>query len=230
MLVPEINKRRKIKNQNTIFINDNDYGTIYNYDIITDEKKLDKFIKSIEVIIRSSYEYFNYINILKKELNYDHCTFFPKLNIEDCKFRLEFHHYPFTLYDLVAIEVKDLLNNEMYDINPFDIANDVLKYHYQNIVGLVPLSVTVHKLVHDGQKFINKKYIIGEYMEYVKKNMNRIDDSYLDKLHEIDKLSEMEDNGVNIDNNLLDINILNVIQEDITEELKPLKLNIKNVG
>lgn len=225
MLVPDIKRKSKNNIQTSnIFIDDNRYGTPYNYEIATDEKKKIKFIRSIEAIIRGSYEYSTYLGILKNELNYSHCMIIPGLDIHDLKISIEFHHYPFTLFDLVSIEVDDYLNHERYAIDPFVIAENIMKYHFQNLIGLVPLSVTVHELVHDGSKFINEKYILGDYDAYIKKNYHMIDDSYIEKVDEIKNLSRMENEGTEIDNSILDINILNVVQENLDKELKPLKI------
>ena len=44
-------------------------------------------------------------------------------------------------------------------INMMDIAEEVMGLHYDGYVGLVPLSQTVHELVHSGAMFIPLQFI-----------------------------------------------------------------------
>ena len=39
--------------------------------------------------------------------------------------------------------------------------------HYKNQVGLVPLSITVHQLVHDGKIFIPLQNVYGNYLDFI---------------------------------------------------------------
>ena len=64
-------------------------------------------------------------------------------------------------------------NGEPYDM--FTICDDVMRLHYEGKVGLIPLSETVHELVHSGKIFIPLQFIdIGfndfynEYMDTIK--------------------------------------------------------------
>lgn len=230
MLVPDIKNEDSFDKRKsyTIEIEENDtpMGSMYNYEILTDDKAKDKFIKYIERIIRQSYEYKLYIGTLKNVLNYTKCTFLPKIDINEIKgVPIEFHHYPFTLYDLVSIEVNYEIDMGNNNVNPFDIAGRILKYHFQNLVGLVPLSETVHELVHDGKKFINIKYIKGDYEAYLEKNANKIPNEFIEKIDNLKYLSKQENEGINIDGSLLDVKILNLIQEGTDEEHQYLELD-----
>lgn len=105
---------------------------------------------------------------------------------------MEFHHYPFTLYDITYIiyqnryldYITDQISSKLNKvINPFDIAKEVMELHYKNKVGLVPLSLTPHELYHKGELFIplDKKYVFGNYLDILdtyKVNFG----SYKDKL------------------------------------------------
>ena len=66
------------------------------------KKAYKKFIGNIERLIRSSREYKKYIELLRTNLsalNLDNIL----SNITNADAELEFHHYPFTLYDVVDV-------------------------------------------------------------------------------------------------------------------------------
>ena len=130
------------------------------------ESAYDKQIKKIEKIIRSSYEYREYINYLKDEIDMNECSFFKNLKRDDI--RIEIHHAPFTLYDITSIVFFYLQSNKL-EATPFDVAEMVMKLHYEGLVGLIPLSLTVHELVHTGDVFIPIDLVHGNIKEFVKK-------------------------------------------------------------
>ena len=128
--------------------------------IINTEKDRVKLVKHIEAIIRDSLEYKDYINYLKDFMNKD--SFFAKVEqLAYNKVKIQIHHAPLTLFDLVSIVMQK--HQDEYDsTNIYDIADEVMKLHYQCRVGLLPLSVTTHKLVHLGKVFIPVQMIRGE--------------------------------------------------------------------
>jgi hypothetical protein len=75
------------------------------------------------------------------------------------------HHYPFTLYDIVTLVVQKFLKDKKL-ISSFVIAKEVMKLHFTNKVGLVPLSKTVHELVHSGEIFINYNQVFGDFSSF----------------------------------------------------------------
>ena len=221
MLVPDIKSVNTDKNNSyTIYVEDDGSpnGSMYNYEILTDNKEKDKFVKSIEKIIRQSYEYKNFIGILKNVYGYTNSTFFKRIDIRDTKTPIEFHHYPFTLYDLVSIEVDFEIDKGETEIDPIKIAERVMKYHYQLMVGLVPLSETEHELVHDGKKFVNIDEVKGDFEAYLEKFDHKIPDEFKEKIQNLKYLSKQENEGVDIDGNILDLNFLSVINEDTDDE------------
>jgi hypothetical protein len=137
---------------------------------LREQKQFIKFVKNVEKIVRGSIEYKRYVGYLKNELNIKQCTFLPQVNIEEIKgVGLEFHHYPFTLYDIVSIVVNQYLAQRTLHISPFLIANDVMELHYENKVGLIPLSKTVHDLAHAGEIMIPLNLIFGDVKGFIEK-------------------------------------------------------------
>jgi len=192
-----------------------DFENFYDYDFLTEEKERQKFVKVIEKIVRSSFEYRNYIGLLKNELNLTKCTFFPMVDIKEIKgISLEMHHYPYTLYDITSIVLDEhIVTRKEKQINPFQIADEIMQLHYRNYIGLVPLSKTVHDLAHEGLMFINLKYVYGNYMKFV--NMyeaanNEVYKNQLDGLHTLSKTEDEQGElitGSILKKNMMKLNI-----------------------
>lgn len=151
-------------------------------------KDRDRVIKHIETLIRSSIEYKDYIKFLKTFMNKD--TFFQ--NVEQTgynKVKIELHHSPLTLYDIVTIVLTK--HEDLYGkINLFNIAEEVMKLHYQCRVGLAPLSKTTHKLVHDGKVFVTVKMVRGDWVSFYKEYLDYFPQDMIEKLKRIIQFSK----------------------------------------
>jgi len=192
-----------------------------------DNKDFIKIVKDIEKIIRASLEYKILIQYLRQELDLSKCSFFSNINTNDPSFKkvkIEFHHYPFTLYDIVEIVLlKEVNENNHNIIDTFQIANKVIKLHYQGKIGLVPLSKTVHELAHAGKLFISLNQIFGRIDYFIKEYINYISDDHLQKLKTIIELSNNSE-GEKISKESLSIQISKIIIED---REKPNKILLK---
>lgn len=229
MLVPNINDftKRNEEEGHVVTIDSIDImGDFYNLEIHYEEKKRQKFIKYIEKIIRRSYEYRAYIGFLKNELNLTKCTFLPMVDINEIKkVGIEFHHYPFTLYDIVSIVLDErMLVKGEKQISPFDIANEVMELHYQNYIGLVPLTTTVHELVHSGKIFVNLKYVFGNYNKFMNMYNSANNDNYKQMFANLEQLSEKEDRDGSVNGDILDKNLMTINIKDIE---KPKTVDIE---
>lgn len=121
-------------------------------------------------VIRSSFEYKNYINYLKKELNLTSCPLMPGIDITTDPVTLEFHHHPITLYDMtVAVASALLATSEGKEVSGFDIAEQVMKEHYENNVGLIPLTSTIHEMAHSGAIVVPLECVNGNYKNFYNK-------------------------------------------------------------
>lgn len=134
--------------------------------VLMSEKDKIKLIKTIERIVRSSQEYKHFIAFLRKEVDMTMCSFFNNISNKDSKkVSIEIHHEPFTLFDITQIVLEKWIA-ENKKINPILIAEEVMKLHYQNKVGLIPLSITVHELVHSGKLFIPLQNVYGDFISF----------------------------------------------------------------
>lgn len=156
-----------------------------------DEQAVKKFAKSVERLIRTSREYNEYIELLRTNctvLNHDNIL----INITNADVDLEFHHYPFTLYDIVIIVMnKHIVNAEKF--TSFSLAKEIMALHYRHIIGLVPLSKTMHELAHDGKIFLSKSQIFGNYEEFMKEYDSGIT---VEQKSNISKMEAMSNSGI----------------------------------
>ena len=128
-------------------------------------------------------EYKDYILFLKDYVNMNHCAFFTNVaNKEGSKVRIEIHHEPLTLFDIVAIVLEKHLA-EGVPISDFYIAEEVMELHYQNKVGLIPLSKSIHQIVHHSDDiFIPINLVYGNYKEFLDEYLEFCNDDFSDMI------------------------------------------------
>lgn len=161
---------------------------VEDYDFF-DEKDLNKYIADLERFVRSSYEYRAMVQYLRNYMNMNYCAFMPAVTNEfTTKIRIEIHHSPFTLRDIcVTIYNKRSKNRECLNIE--SVAYEVLYIHYCLMVGLIPLSETVHELVHSQYIFIPVDKVYGYYKQFVNTYYEYIDPELIDRLNELERLT-----------------------------------------
>ena len=151
--------------------------------VITNEKQRIKLVKEIESYCRISLEYTDLITYLRKYVNMNECTFLNSFKSDKKKGMIEIHHAPFTLFSIVDIVMRK--HEDIYNqIDEFKIAEEVMRLHYNGLIGLVPLSITCHQLVHDNQLTIPLWCVYGRFVEFTKKYYEWIPDEVLNALEE----------------------------------------------
>lgn len=156
----------------------------YNIQLNTDREKV-KYTKRIETIVRSSLEYRDYINFLKDYVDMNRCAFFKGVeNGNGSRVRIEVHHEPLTLFDIVQTVINKYIKQGI-PLNDLFIADEVLSLHYLNNVGLVPLSKSVHQIVHHGTDIIIPLTVVyGDYKKFLKDYEDYIDENLCYKLEQ----------------------------------------------
>ena len=145
-------------------------------------KDREKFIKTCEIVIRKSNEYKEYIKFLKDNLNMNECTILSNIKSGNGKrYRIEIHHEPFTLFDIVETVINRRLENGE-SISALKVADEVMDLHYSGLVGLVPLTTTMHELVHNGRIFIPLQFIYHKYDDFFKEYEEYMNGSLIEKL------------------------------------------------
>lgn len=136
------------------------------YDL-NDENEYEKYLRDIEKVVRGSFEYQKMVGFLRENLDMNQCSFYQAVsNIDTTKIRIEIHHEPLSLYDIVSIVVRKRSHfGESLEIEY--VAKEVVYNHYAMSVGLIPLSETAHELVHNQYIFIPNTAVYGNWRHFV---------------------------------------------------------------
>jgi hypothetical protein len=160
---------------------------------ITDSKMYKKIIRNIRSQIRTSQLYKDYIQYLHSEVKLDTCAILG--NVTDQKAEIEIHHYPFTLFDIIDIVLAHKLENGE-KFSTMEVSQQILKDHYDNIIGIVPLAETVHELAHAGEIFIPLNMVFGDIQTFVDKYRDGMANENINKLNSLIDLTKQ---GAEID-------------------------------
>ena len=130
-----------------------------------------KHIKKIEQkTIRSSYEYRKYIEYLKKTMNMNRCSYLPNIISGIGNLKIEIHHSPFTLFDITTVVCNKHIM--VYgSANEFKVADEVMRLHYMNHIGLIPLSPTIHELYSEDVD-VHVDILLIPVLKRKRKNLN----------------------------------------------------------
>ena len=176
---------------------------------LEDEKEINKFHKVVENEVRHSYEYREFIQYLKDNFGMDQCSFIktdPGLDV-----KIEIHHYPLTLYDIVVIvHRKRVYYQESLDVQM--VAKEVALLHYKLLIGLIPLSKTVHQLVHEGKLFIPIYNVLGRWRQFINIYKQFCDEEQLETIQRIEEYSSDYSDIQNT--SILDVNRITVASKD----------------
>ena len=83
-------------------------------------------------------------------------------------------------------------------------------------IGLVPLSKTVHKLAHNGKKFINLNLVNGHYLRFISEYSKYINPELISNWTNLKELSRMEYEG-ELEENILEKIPMRIIMENVEE-------------
>ena len=190
------------------------------------DKAYASFIKKLESYIRSSTEMRGYMSFLKTDMGMDHCFFLQGVNKDEAK--IELHHYPLTLFDITNIVIQKYYRTNQ-KFSSMQIANEIVQLHYEGLIGLVPVSETIHELAHAGEIFIPLQWIHGDITEFIKRyNMGMTSDhmKMLDNLLSMSKNADkiMLKNNHTLGIKRVDNQIVNTKKESINIPPTPLQL------
>lgn len=139
---------------------------IEDYDIF-DDKDFAKYVADIEKIVRGSFEYHEFINYLREYMDMNKCSFFENVtNLNSYKVKIHIHHHPLTLYE-IAMVIFQKRNYYQESLEVEMVAKEVMYVHYFLMVGLIPLSETVHELTHKQILTIPLDKVMGNWEEFM---------------------------------------------------------------
>ena len=131
--------------------------------LFEDKKEYIKWVIRMKKMIRDSFEYQELIYFLKRKRGMDHCGVHPNQTIHG-GFRIELHHTPFCLEDIVHI-VTNKRKQRGESMKMTDIANEIMELHYLGLIGLYPLCMICHYFCHSDEGdalFIPLENVWGE--------------------------------------------------------------------
>lgn len=136
------------------------------YDLL-DPKDFKKYLKDIEKECRTSFEYKAMVKYMRENMDMNRCAVYENVNnIDTAKIKIHLHHHPFTLWDISQIVFKKrCAMNESLKVSM--VAKEVMFLHYKLMVGLIPLSETVHELVHNMYLFIPIDKVLGNVQQFI---------------------------------------------------------------
>lgn len=143
-----------------------------------------KFLKSAEKMVRTSPEYSKFLGIIKNYVGLNHDVFMAKVN--GAIATIEFHHYPFTLFDMADIVARSMMDKKE-KLSTFTLAHRLIDEHFKGNTGLVSLGKTNHKLYHAGKLFIPIDKVIGNVGGFIDDYRDFI---YKDQIEKIEKIIE----------------------------------------
>lgn len=168
-----------------------------------------KVIKLIERFCRSSFEYREYIDYLKNELDITKCAILDKIDINDIPVGIEFHHMPLSMFDIsYAVACKMTDNDERVSL--MQICEEVMREHYEGHIGLVPLTSTMHMAVHSGAIKIPTSKIYGNWLAFMNKYGDYLDKDMKSKIDDLLLLTDdeiEENNATKLQKNISDYKI-----------------------
>ena len=159
-----------------------------------DDKVINKFIKHVESKFRSSDQYLSYVSYIKNEFSLYRCSILGNITTEYAS--IELHHYPLTLYEITETLIIHAFKNKI-KINSFILINMLLDLHYKNLIGLVPLSETVHELVHsknDNNIVIPVESIFGNIQKFIEIYKNDMSNETIERYNKRIEKSNTEGN------------------------------------
>ena len=157
------------------------------YDLNSD-KDLKKYLRYIEGEVRHSFEYREFIAYIKDFYGMNQSGF-EQIDTTNNKIKIEIHHYPYSLFDIVSIVYqKRCYYNE--SLEPQMVSKEVMMLHYKLLVGLVALTTTEHQLMHDGKLFYPANKILGRWDVFEKLYQTWIGSDLLDMTERIRQYSD----------------------------------------
>ena len=204
---------------------------------LDDDRDFKHYVRDIKNNVRYSFEYRRFIKFLRENMNMDRCSFLQGItNADGFDIKIEIHHYPFSIEDIIRIVIrKRQYYNESLDVQM--VAKEVMELHYKLIIGLIPLSETVHQLFHSGRLFIPVDAVLGRYNLFVEyyepfcepeqlDTLKRIEEYSNNQLSDIRNTTIIDQNHVtyNIQNSMYQLPDFSAVNDTMSQQL----MNIKN--
>jgi hypothetical protein len=168
----------------------NEFSESFFRSSIMSAKEYSSLIKSSEKLIRTSQEYSNFVYTIHEVLGLNNDAVFAGIKREEGNTtKFEVDHYPFTLYELCEIVINKYIESKI-QFNTFMVADEVMRLHYDGLVGVVVLSKTTHQLRHSGVIFIDLRQVCGNFIEFVRQYNQYISPEVKERLKQLVECSK----------------------------------------
>ena len=202
-------------------------GDAYDLD---DEKDFGKYLKDIERLVRNSSEYRRFISYIRDYMDMDRCAFFKDTTKDrDSKVKIEIHHHPFTLFDICKIVYnKRLFYGESTEREM--VAKEVMQLHYQLVVGLIPVSKTIHELAHNEWIFIPVENVLGNWIAFKDAYKDLMEPDQCDVIERIIEFSkDYEEKSTEANERILQQSNIYLAYDDPSYRLPDLRTTFGNM-
>lgn len=214
--VDVVNVDTELKKQVRVFvgnISESEALVMFDEDI---DSKLYSYLKKI---CRNSYEYKEYIRHFRDVLENTKCKVLG-IDINEVPISLEVHHTPFSLETIVSAVTLKMFDVQGAPLDPKDIAEEVMRLHYEGKIGLIPLTSTIHEAVHSNTIHIKPSDIYGNYEAFFTEYEEYLDEDALEHYNNVISLSNEEVDLYNKEKLKRVISEYNVVYEDDDDSLK----------
>ena len=199
---------------------------------LSNPKQFKKYINTIERIVRGSFEYRQFVGFLRDYVGMNKCSIYERVTNQDSfKVKIHIHHEPITLYDIViAVYNRRAANRE--PLSEDMVAKEVMYQHYMLRVGLIPLSETVHELVHNQFIFIPTTAVFGKYWELVDIYHDYMEPETLDTLKKIEEIStnfNMDENKKVLETHMIHLDTSESYDTDLDKVKQVLESRIDEI-
>ena len=119
------------------------------------------YIRNIEKQLHNSVEYKDWLQKVREEQKAYMCAL-SNVTIDDCT--IEVHHTPFTLFDIV----DTVISNQKGRFCTFSLAQEIMQLHFDNFIGFLPVTKTIHEQIHNNVIHVPIEKICGNYKQFAK--------------------------------------------------------------
>ncbi len=136
------------------------------------DKEYFTFIKNVKRMVRNSNEYRTWVDYVKISMGYNKC-FLSDESLGEVT--LELHHHPISLENVIRIIVDTKLTTRQ-KFTSFEIAEEIIKLHYEFKIGFVILVTTLHEKFHNGFLPIGLDVVKGDWKSLLNDTIYYIDE------------------------------------------------------
>jgi len=169
------------KNILTLYADNSPFQLAMRIKKFENDSEYNKFIKSVERMVRASLEYRLWKSYLIDVLGMTTCVITDE-NLAELS--LEVHHHVPSLYIIVKGILNEAIENDEFFCS-YDIATRVMEIHFKNQLGYVMMISSMHEKYHNGFLDLPIDYVKGNYMEFINNYTQYLDDEDLDNINNL---------------------------------------------